>query len=294
MLSLSDRLAQEDRIEMATGYLVLALALAVMLNARNRWIRALGTALIALCLVMIIVSILLADLDGTFAAIPTTAPLIDRLKPVILNGQAAVAAIAIVFLGWSVWRQARRPAEAALPVSNSPSAYGRVSRYLHWTIAVLMFVLVPIGLFMAILPLGHSERSGFVATHQALGLTVLGLVVARISWLVFNPAPRPLPDLAGWELRASQGVHGALYLLLLLFPVSGYILSASEGEPIDFYGWTLPSVLRPSEPLSSVAAFLHNWLLPLIFYAAIALHAGAVAKRHFGKGDKHAIRRMLR
>ena len=294
MPALPDGLAPENWSEMAIGYLALAFVLAVTLNARNRWIRALGTALIALCLVMIVVSILLADYDGTFAAIPTTAPLIDRLKPVLLNGQAAVAVIAIVFLGWSAWWQARRPAETALPFSNSPTAYGRVSRYLHWTITVLMFVLIPIGLFMAVLPAGHPERSGFLTAHQALGLTVLGLVVVRISWLLLNPPPRPLSDLAGWEVRAAQGVHGALYFLLLLFPVSGYILSASEGERIDFYGWALPSILRPSEPLTSVAAYLHNCFLPLIFYAAIALHAGAVAKRHFGKGDKHAIRRILR
>ena len=53
---------------MAFSYLALALALALSLNAANRFVRAVGTLLAALALVMLVVSIVMADFDGTFAA----------------------------------------------------------------------------------------------------------------------------------------------------------------------------------------------------------------------------------
>jgi len=130
---------------------------------------------------MIVLSILLADFDGTFAAIPADAALIDRWTLAILNGQAALACAAVLFLGWSAWRQVRHPLAAPLAIANGPAAYGRVSRYFQWSIAVLMFCLVPIGLFMAVLAEDSPERAGFVAAHQTLGLTVLVLAVLRLA-----------------------------------------------------------------------------------------------------------------
>jgi hypothetical protein len=91
---------------MAIGYLVLAIVLAVTLNARSRWLRVAGTLIAALGLFMMVFSIILADLDGTFAAVPPTAPLIQRITPAILNVQAVIAVVAIVFLVWSAWAQA--------------------------------------------------------------------------------------------------------------------------------------------------------------------------------------------
>jgi cytochrome b561 len=279
---------------MAVGYLMLAILLAVTLNACSRWIRVAGTSLVALGLVMIVVSTVLAQFDGTFAAIPANAPRIDRLTPAILIGQAVLACIAIVFLAWSAWRQAHRPVPTPLTMLNTPSVYGRVSRYFHWVIAVLMFCLVPIGLFMAILPRDHAERAEFVAAHQSLGLTVLALVVLRILWLLVSPPPTPASDLAVWELRSSRSVHIVLYLTLLLFPISGYFVSASSDTLIDFYGFGLPSLGQPSDDVSSIADLLHSWILPALFYVAIALHAGAVLKHQFRDGRSDAVRRMLR
>jgi hypothetical protein len=54
---------------MTLGYLVLAVTLAVSLNHRNRFVRASGTLLAAVCLLMIVLSIVLAHFDASFAAL---------------------------------------------------------------------------------------------------------------------------------------------------------------------------------------------------------------------------------
>jgi cytochrome b561 len=239
---------------------------------------------------MMVFSIILADLDGTFAAVPATAPLIQRITPAILNVQAVIAGLAILFLIWSAWTQARRPSVSDLPVRNDKAQFGKASRGFHWVIAALMFCLVPIGLFMAVLPESALERVDFVSAHQSLGLTVLVLAIGRIGWLLISPKPEPLAGLNPWEQRVSRMVHIGLYCALLAFPISGYLVS--QGESIDFYGWSI----APSDwsGAANIALLIHGWALPLLFYATVALHLSAVVKRHFGDRDKFAVRRMLR
>ncbi|OYY90537.1 MAG: hypothetical protein B7Y45_07985 [Sphingomonas sp. 28-66-16] len=177
-----------------------------------------------------------------------------------------------------------------MPLRNDETQFGSASRAFHWVIAVLMFCLVPIGLFMAILPETSPERAGFVGAHQSLGLTVLLLVIGRIGWLITSPPPPSLSVLTVWERLASRAVHIALYALLLAFPISGYLID--EGSTINLYGWAIsPSGWTGA---STVALWAHAWALPALFYATLLLHIGAVLKRHFGDHDSSAVRRMLR
>lgn len=158
-------------------YLILVMFLAFSLNHSSRILRALGTLTAALALLMISWSIILANLDGTFAAIPAGTGLADRIKPFVLNTQAAIAAVAAVFLLCAVWAQGIRRVSEPLPLRNTLSAFGRVSRYAHWVIGTLILVLLPMGLFTSVLAADHPERGAFLAMHQTLGLTVLLLVV---------------------------------------------------------------------------------------------------------------------
>jgi hypothetical protein len=73
---------------MAFWYLVLAVFLAVTLNQSNRFVRALGTVVACLSLMMMVSSIILADFDGTFAHMPSQGDLVGRFKPLILKIRA--------------------------------------------------------------------------------------------------------------------------------------------------------------------------------------------------------------
>ncbi len=69
----------------------LAIILAITLNHANRYVRAGGTLLVAVGLSFIVLSIYLADTDGTFAA-----PAARTFRPTLLNAQAGTAVVAIV------------------------------------------------------------------------------------------------------------------------------------------------------------------------------------------------------
>jgi len=275
-------------------YLVLAVFLAFSLNHSSRILRSLGTLTAALALVMIAWSIVLANLDGTFAAIPADARLTDRIKPFVLNAQAAIAAATALFLLWAVWAQGRRRVTDPMPLRNTPTAFGRVSRYAHWVIGTLILILMPMGLFTSVLPADHPERGVYMATHQALGLTVLLLVVLRMTWLGQSPAPPMRAGLQPWQLRLARATHVGLYGLMLAFPVTGMLLTAWRGDALDIYGWSFTGLLTPNAQWAERVGALHNLVLPALFYLAIFMHLGAVTKHHFGERRQHDVRRMLR
>ena len=276
---------------MIAQYLLLAIILAVTLNHRNRTVRAIGTLIAALGLTMMVVSIVLADFDGTFAA-PMTASRFERAKPIVLNIQAIVASLGIGFLLWAAWRQSRRSVVSEVPLRNTQSRFGLVSRYAHWATATLILALVPMGIFMSVLPETSQDRAMFVSVHQTVGIAVLVLVVARLTWLVVSRPPSLPASLKPWERRLAVPTHACLYALILTMPITGLLLNRADGANLSFFGWPLPRLAgADAAPLWNQ---LHNWILPTLFAVALFAHVGAVLKHHFLDGRTADVRRMLR
>jgi cytochrome b561 len=274
---------------MTAQYLAIAILLAVTLNHANRFVRAAGTALAAISLSLIVLSIGLADYDGTFTILPA-----DNIRPLLLNIMAAIAVLAILFLLWAVGRQVRRRSTAAVAWGNSSAAYGMVSRYAHWVTATLMFCLIPLGLFLKTLHAGSPVRAVFLAVHETLGVSVLGLMVTRLGWLAYSKPPPSSASLRVWERILARSAHLALYGLLLLLPASGLLLVASEHRSLELYGWSIPLPGEADIAGGMTWLLLHNLILPGLFCGLIALHLGAVLRHHFLTRRADDVRRMLR
>jgi cytochrome b561 len=48
------------------------------------------------------------------------------------------------------------------------------------------------------------------------------------------------------ERALALGVRAALYLLIVGFPVSGYLMNTFQGDDVDLYGSTIPALLGTS------------------------------------------------
>jgi cytochrome b561 len=204
-----------------------------------------------------------------------------------------VAVAATVFLLWAAWRQLHRRVPSGLPWRNTQAMFGLVSRAAHWATATLVLCLIPIGLFMQTLKPNAPDRAVFVAVHETIGVTVLVLVLARLAWLARNAPPKLSPSLRPWERALARAMHPALYVLIILLPVTGLLLTVFGGVPLELYGWNVP--LPAAAPATSTLwPTLHNQILPLLFYAVITLHLAAVLKHHFIARRTEDVRRMLR
>ena len=80
----------------------------------------------------------------------------------------------------------------------------------------------------------------------------------------------------GWQARTARLTHFALYALLVLQPLSGYLGSEVSGFPVKFFGLTLPGWAGKNVPLKDFLSVVHlatSWLIA----GTVALHvAGAM------------------
>ena len=165
--------------------------------------------------------------------------------------------------------------------------YSRVARWLHWTMAVLIIGNLAGGLLHDYLP------DGVMALHFLTGITILFLTLLRFLWrLTHRPPPYP-QHMANWERWASTIVHMALYALMILIPLSGWVMMSASPYPIDIFGlFTIPDLpVAESRDLAGLMNERHE----LLGYAMIALaliHIAAALRHHYVKKDG-VLARML-
>lgn len=248
---------------MTSLYLGLALVLALTLNASPPMVRAAGRLLAAAAMGMMAWSIVLANRDGTFAAV---AP--GNSTPMILNIAAGLLGIGVIILLTGLPGVFRRET-APVPPRSTVAAYGHITRGLHWASAALVIAAFTMGLFVAILPESRPERLEFLTAHMAIGGAVFLLTFARMFERLVRPAP---PNKA-----PVHGAHFLLYAVLVATSVTGLAMATA---PIDLLGLSLPNL--PADP---IAEPLHRVVLPLVLLLLFGLHLAGAVK---------AIRRMAR
>jgi cytochrome b561 len=153
--------------------------------------------------------------------------------------------------------------------------YTLTAQALHWINAALMFIVLPIAWVMMNMPETAHARGVLFTLHKSIGLSILMLVAIRLAWRVRHPAP-PLPGRLGrWESGAAVVSHWTLYAILIGMPVSGYLLDATGGYPISYFGLFSVPVLAKSATLASAATWVHVAVGQWLVYALILLHVAA-------------------
>ena len=164
---------------------------------------------------------------------------------------------------------------------NSEHRYGLVSILLHWTIALGIIGLVGLGAWMVELTYYDRWYYDALALHKAFGVLVLILVLVKFGWRFADPKPAFGPEVGPWACAGATAMHWLLNALLVVVPVTGYVISTSEGAGIDLFGlFELPAFLEVSERIRDLSIDV-NYYLAYGGLALVALHAGAALKHHF-------------
>jgi cytochrome b561 len=192
-----------------------------------------------------------------------------------------------------------------LPMTSAPR-YGRVARILHWTIAILILVAIPLGLICGSIgqkaadPRLAELRSVLLFWHKSIGVTVLVLAVARILWRLGHKPPVLPAHMPNGERILAKAVHGLLYLVMVGMPISGIMLTQATGFPVRWFGlWTLPDMVRPDRTIPmmqrievKLSLILHERIFAYTLFAVLALHIAGLLKHHFIDRDPSIWRRM--
>ncbi|MCP8938388.1 cytochrome b [Alsobacter sp. SYSU M60028] len=115
------------------------------------------------------------------------------------------------------------------------AGYSPAAKWLHWLVAVLVLVNFGLGLALERVPEGPIQNT-FYDLHRSTGALILALAIIRLAVRLARGAPEPLPGLTGFERTASLLVHKALYVLIFVVPLLGWIATSAYGADIWVYG----------------------------------------------------------
>ena len=174
----------------------------------------------------------------------------------------------------------------------SSQRYHGVAIGLHWLIAVIIIGMLAVGKFMTSLDESDSLRFELTQWHKSFGVVVLMLILLRVVWRITHRPP-PLPGhLKSWEVLAAGLTHVFLYALMLMIPVSGWIMvSASPLELptviFDSIHWPhLPPFdsITNKEQVTEIFADIHDIAATLLILLLLA-HIGAALRHRFQLRD---------
>jgi cytochrome b561 len=168
---------------------------------------------------------------------------------------------------------------------NTAKAYGTFAQTLHWLIVIGI-----IASYFLAEAAEDDEAAGLMDLHRSVGITILLLAVLRIVWRLADRRPLWPAAMAGYERVIARVTHWAFYALLFALPITGWMLSSTEGDPVRYFGlFELPPLLSGGgeETLEELHETLFNVLLGLA-----VLHIVGALKHHFWNRDD-VLRSML-
>lgn len=180
-----------------------------------------------------------------------------------------------------------------MQIKNSTRAYGWVSILLHWLMAIALIGMYFVGDYMVELEYYDSLYHKLPALHKAIGILLAGLLVIRLAWLYSQPRPFPASGNAPaiTDLAGKLG-HLALYGLVLVMIISGYLISTAKGHGINVFDWfEIPAMLAANEDRGEFAGNIHEFAGTL-FILLVGVHALAAFIHHFYWKD-NTLTRML-
>jgi cytochrome b561 len=182
--------------------------------------------------------------------------------------------------------------------------YHPIGIFFHWAMAALLLFQLAWGWWVTFLPPGYEKLEGY-ALHAFVGLLLITLAFLRAGWR--SIAPFILPelekpeDLPGWQRRAAEAVHFALYIVMFALPLSGWLMFSvsAPGDQIALpWGMTAPIIPLPVE-LNFVGraqweqrAETAHLALVWITMVLLVMHIGAALKHQFIDKDT-VLARMI-
>lgn len=174
---------------------------------------------------------------------------------------------------------------------NTLTEWGSIAKGFHWTMAILILAMFVLGWLAAGWPLSPTKIKLFF-WHKSIGITLLVFAVLRLAWRMVNPSPALPADSPRWQRCLAGASHALLYALMLLMPLSGWVINSAANFPFKVFGLVpLPVIAPNSKTVQGWAEIFHLsafWVLAVL----VLIHAFAALRHHWSYRDE-VLRRML-
>ena len=178
-------------------------------------------------------------------------------------------------------------------LKNTENSYGLLAIILHWLMAITIFSLFGLGLYMVELTYYDAWYKGSLDLHKNIGMTLFVVLMLRIVWRLVNTTPKNADKSASQvEVKVAHYAHLALYSLMFVLMITGYLISTADGRAIDIFGLiSIPALPVSFANQEDIAGDIHEilaWTLILLS----AGHALAALKHHFVNKNNTLVRML--
>lgn len=179
---------------------------------------------------------------------------------------------------------------------NDNQSYGLVAILLHWIVAGLFLVQVPLGYLTLSAEHQPALQADLFWWHKSVGFTILAISVLRIVWVLSSRHPGLPESVNPSERSAAKWAHIMLYLATIVVPLTGWALVSTSVPVVPSPVFGVISV--PPLPLSASGLAEAYWSSAHAFLAYAAafiacVHILAALRHHFTLKDAVMVR-MLR
>lgn len=173
---------------------------------------------------------------------------------------------------------------------NSSNAYGRVSVVLHWLVALIVFSMFAVGVWMVDLGYYDTWYHKAPALHKSVGVTLFLLMLVRVIWRLTTVQPKPVASHSQLVRFMSKAGHILIYLMIFGIMISGYLISTAEGVAIPVFGlFEVPATLHGMPNQADIAGEVH-WYLAWGLMFVVLGHSLAALKHHWIDRDSTLVR----
>lgn len=106
-----------------------------------------------------------------------------------------------------------------------------------------------------------------------------------------DPAPTITPPVPAWQNWPGHLMHWSLYAIMIVLPVTGYLMSNADDRTVSFFGIELPRLIGPDKALGESLEEVHETIAN-VGYALIALHAEASLFHRYVQRDTTLVRML--
>jgi len=170
--------------------------------------------------------------------------------------------------------------------AGQAQGYSAVARTFHWLTAALVLTTLPIGITMVNVPNLGATGDTLFHLHRSIGALLLLITMVRLSYRLRHRAPSLPADMPALQQSAAHVTHWALYGLLIVQPILGWIATSAYRAPVLFFWmFELPPIWKEDRPFSEVMFRVHM-SLGILIAALICLHIAAALYHHFIVRDR--------
>jgi cytochrome b561 len=119
--------------------------------------------------------------------------------------------------------------------TNSNQSFDLGYKIIHWAMAVLVLLMF-FGLIGFAAATTEAERMEMLVGHSSMGTLISIFVLIRLYKRFIKKDAIPVQNISASQRFASHAVQYAIYFLLVLIPMSGYLTANFHELPVMVFG----------------------------------------------------------